>query len=150
QHGDYSTSYPTGTLFELPEKIDAHLARARYLGINMFVDRLGHDPSVSFVAQKLTLGPIDRLKTDPLSPVPEKATFENNIKRTIAGYGAYGMEQRAILLYMDAGLPVGTGFDARKPKEFAKAITTVCQELADYPAFTGWSWAANWWIGKLG
>lgn len=152
QHGDYSTSYPTGTMFDLPEKIQAHLERSKYFGVNMFVDRLGHGGSgvLGVLSQKLRLGPVERLKKDPLSPVPDKAIFENHVKRAIAGYGAYGMEQRAILLYMDAGLPVGTGFDARKPEEYAKAIAAVNGELADYPAFRGWSWAANWWIGQHG
>ena len=45
-----------------------------------------------------------------LEAAQEKAEFENRILQTIAAYGAEGIEQQAILLYMDAGLPIGTGF----------------------------------------
>ena len=33
----------------------------------------------------------------------------------VFGYGAFGIEEQGILLMMDAGLPVGTLFDSRKP-----------------------------------
>jgi outer membrane protein assembly factor BamB len=153
QHGDYHTSYPDGNYFNVPEKVAAHLARSRKLGINMFVDRLGHGYAGVLHLVNQTLSPtplIERVRKDPLAVAPEKAVVEGPIRQTIAGYGAHGMEQRAILLSMDAGLPVGTGFDGRKPEQFAEAITNVTAGLASYPAFRGWSWAANWWPGRLG
>ncbi len=152
QHGDYHDSIPKGGLFEFPERLAAHLARSRKLGVNLFVDRLGSPVgSLSSFGQTLTPdGLIARIKPDPRSPAPEKATFEGPLWQSVAAYGAFGIEEQGILLNMDAGLPVGTGFDPRRPQQFAEAITTVTAGLDGYPAFRGWSWAANWWIGKLG
>ena len=89
-----------------------------------------------------------RLQADPIAVAPEKAEFESRVLQTVAGYGATGIEQQAILLYMDAGLPVGTGIDKRTAEEMARDIQLVTKHFADYPAFRGWSWAANWWIEK--
>ena len=151
QHGDYHDPFPKAAPFDAPEAVAAHLARSRKLGVNLFVDRLGSPGTLAAVGQTLTPpGLAERAKADPRSPAPEKATFEGPIRRTVGAYGSFGIEEQAILLYMDAGLPLGTGFDARKPEQFADAITKVTTGLDGYPAFRGWSWAANWWIGKLG
>jgi outer membrane protein assembly factor BamB len=152
QHGDYHDSIPKGGLFDLPERLEDHLARSRKLGVNLFVDRLGSPVGLlnSFGQTLAPEGLADRIKTDPRSPAPEKAVFEGPLWRSVAAYGAFGIEEQGILLNMDAGLPVGTGFDARKPEQFEQAIAKVTAGLDGYPAFRGWSWAANWWIGKLG
>ena len=151
QHGDFHDAFPKAEFFDAPEAVATHLARLRKLGVNLFVDRLGTPGTPAAVGQTLTPpGLAERAKADPRSPAPEKATFEGPIRRTVAAYGSFGIEEQAILLYMDAGLPVGTGFDARKPEQFADAITKVTTDLDGYPAFRGWSWAANWWIGKRG
>ena len=84
-----------------------------------------------------------RLAADPIAVAPEKAEFENRVTQTIGAYGSIGIEQRAILMYMDAGLPVGTLFDKRPPEEMARDLQTVTKQLANYPAFRGWSWAAS-------
>ena len=153
QHGDYSSGFPPSPRFiDIPETTADHVIRSRKLGLNLFVDRLGHPTSglgsLSEVAKDEAL--IERLKADPLSVASEKATFEGSVRRTIAGYGAHGIEEQAILLYMDAGLPVGTGFDSRKPEQMEKDIQTASKQLQPYPAFRGWSWAANWWLEKHG
>jgi outer membrane protein assembly factor BamB len=153
QHGDYRAGFPTGTVFDAPEKIAAHLEAARKLGLNMFVDRLGHGGAGVQDLLDRTLTADDwaaRFRGDPSGAAPEKAAFEGLVKQSIAAYGASGIEEQAILLSMDAGLPAGTGFDPRKPEQFADSITKVTTSLSSYPAFRGWSWAANWWIGKLG
>jgi hypothetical protein len=151
QHGDYAPQFPTGTVFDAPEKVAAHLARARALGVNMFVDRLGFGPSGDAVGHTLTVDALaTRLLHDDAAVAPEKAVLETAFAGSVAGDGAYGIELRAILLGMDAGLPVGTGFDKRTPQQLASAITRVTTSLSGYPAFRGWSWAANWWVGKLG
>jgi outer membrane protein assembly factor BamB len=65
----------------------------------------------------------------------------------MAGYGANGISQMAILMYMDAGLPLGgPGFDNRKPDQLLKDITTTTEALKGFPAFRGWTWASNWWV----
>ncbi|WP_020473606.1 outer membrane protein assembly factor BamB family protein [Zavarzinella formosa] len=152
QHGDYHDPFPKTGLLDSPEAISAHLERSRRLGVNLFVDRLGSPIGpLGAIKQTLTLeGLAERAKTDPRSPAPEKAVFEGPVRRSVAAYGAFGIEEQAVLLNMDAGLPVGTSFDPRKPEQFAEAITTVTRGLDGYPAFRGWSWAANWWIGQLG
>ena len=93
---------------------------------------------------------LDRLKADPLAVAPEKARFESPVRRTLAGYGANGIEAQEILLYMDAGLPLGTPFDTRSPAQMEKDLRTAALGLDPYPAFRGWSWASNWWLNHVG
>ena len=158
QHGDYSAAFNGAVLlWDAPDRVAEHLARSRKLGINLFVDRLGHGASVfdhlfptggngAVMLAELQ----QRLQADPLSPAPESLRLETPWMQLMAGYGALGIEEQGILLYMDAGLPVGTGFDQRKPEQFAEAIAKVTTAMNGYPAFRGWSWAANWWLGQLG
>ncbi|MDB5340980.1 MAG: hypothetical protein JWN70_6599 [Planctomycetaceae bacterium] len=152
RHGDYSAAYPSSvTFYNAPERVAQHLDLTGKMRENLLVDRLGHPGSGVLGEIPNTLREADvqaRLQADPIAVAPEKAEFEGRIKQTIAGYGAHGIEQRAILLYMDAGLPVGTGFDKRTAAEYSRDIQSVTKSLADYPAFRGWSWAANWWIEK--
>ena len=139
--------------FDAPEQVDRHVTASQRLGENLYVDRLGHGGSGGLGELPSTLRNADlmaRLSSDPLAVAPEKAEFENRILQTIAAYGAAGIEQQAILLYMDAGLPIGTGFDKRSPAEMQRDIQNVTRQLRDYPAFRGWSWAANWWIDARG
>jgi outer membrane protein assembly factor BamB len=152
QHGDYHDAFPKGGPLDTPEHVAAHLTHSRKLKINLFVDRLGSPIGpLGAVGQTLTPpGLLERAKSDPRSPAPEKAVFEGPLRQSVAAYGAFGIEEQAVLLNMDAGLPVATGFDARKPEQFADAINRVTTGLDGYPAFRGWSWAANWWLGKLG
>lgn len=153
RHGDYTMAFPAVTYFNAPERITQHVELTRRLGENLMVDRLGHGGSGGLGEVSNTLRDSDlqaRLQADPIAVAPEKAEFENRILQTVAGYGAAGIEQQSILLYMDAGLPVGTGFDKRSPQEYSRDIQLVTKQLADYPAFRGWSWAANWWIEKRG
>jgi len=161
QHGDYTIGFPAGprpaglnlpTLPDLSDTVADHLSRSRRLGLNLFVDRMG-----SPVGGLGELGTtpndaalVERLKADPIAVAPEKAMFEGPVRRTLAGYGAFGIEEQGILLMMDAGLPVGTLFDSRKPEQMDKDLTTATRGMAPYPAFRGWSWAANWWLEKHG
>jgi WD40 repeat protein len=153
RHGDYTAAYPPATYFDVPEQVARHVAMTRKLGENLMVDRLGSGGAGGLGELPTTLRDPElsgRLQADPIAVAPEKAEFENRILQTIAGYGGAGIEQRAILLYMDAGLPIGTGFDKRPPAEMERDVQNVTKRLADYPAFGGWSWAANWWIEKRG
>jgi WD40 repeat protein len=161
QHGDYSLGFPAGPrpfglnvprLIDTPDTIADHITRSRKLGLNLFVDRLGNSSSglglLSEIAKDDVL--LERLKADPLAVSPEKALFEGSARRAIASYGAYGIEEQGILLYMDAGLPVGTLFDSRKPEQMDKDLQQASKQLLPYPAMRGWSWAANWWLEKHG
>ncbi len=113
QHGDYSLGFPAGprpagmnqpTLADLADTVADHLSRSRRLGLNLFVDRLGNPSGglgeLSSTPHDQSL--VDQLKADPLAIAPEKAIFEGPVRRTLAGYGAFGIEEQAILLYMDA------------------------------------------------
>lgn len=155
QHGDYALGFPPGPrprgqlpqLIDLPETVADHLARSRRLRLNLFVDRLGNiGNGVGEVARDDAL--IQRLKADPLAVAPEKAMFEGSVRRTIAGYGAFGIEEQTIFLNMDAGLPIGTLWDNRKPERMDADLKLAAAALKPYPAHRGWSWAANWWLEK--
>lgn len=151
RHGDYTLAYPTTSFFDAPEQIARHVASTQRLGENLLVDRLGHNSGLGELASTLRDPDlIARLTNDPIAVAPVKAEFENRILQTIAAYGTVGIEQQAILLYMDAGLPLGTGFDKRSSSELARDVQSVTSRLSDYPAFRGWSWAANWWIEARG
>ncbi|ADD44459.1 hypothetical protein [Stackebrandtia nassauensis] len=161
RHGDYKDSLPVDrrvkgfakpSIFaDLPDDIDTHLVRSRKLGINLLIDRLGKGSFLPrftpIIADKATH---DRLVRNPSGVSPGKVEFEDALWRAIAGYGAYGIEEQSILLTMDAGLPLGTFGDTRTPAEMLLDIEDVVNKLRDYPAFRGWSWAANWWLIKLG
>lgn len=161
QHGDYTLGFPAGprpaglnlpTLSDLADTVADHLFRSRQLGLNLFVDRMG-SPAGGLGELSSTpndAGLVERLKGDPLAVAPEKALFEGPVRRTLGGYGAHGIEEQGILLMMDAGLPVGTLFDSRPPEQMEKDLATATRQMSPYPAFRGWSWAANWWLEKHG
>ncbi len=103
------------------------------------------------VTTSLTAPAVDgRLRADPAAAAPEKATFESVPSRTIGAEGAFGIEERGILLTMDTQLPLWAPDDAKTRDSIAAALHDVTTGLASYPAFRGWSWAANWWIRKTG
>jgi outer membrane protein assembly factor BamB len=152
QYGDYQPGFPQAKFPEQPEAVADHLARSRALGLNLFADRLGHPSSGlnDLLATATDPALAARLTADPLGVAPEKAVFEGPVRRTVAGYGAHGIEEHGILLYMDAGLPLGTLFDRRTPEQMDRDLTRATEALKPYPAFRGWSWAANWWYEKEG
>jgi len=160
QHGDYTLGFPTGPRpvgmnlpqwADLPDAIADHVSRSRTLGLNLFVDRVGQGAGLGGLSQEAQDPEIvARLTADPTAVAPEKAQFEGPLPRTLAGYGAWDIEEQGILLYMDAGLPLGTLFDSRKPEQMEKDLETATRKMLSYPAFRGWSWAANWWLEKHG
>jgi len=159
QHGDYSSSMEnyrwSDEPIHTPEYLSNILERANYLGINMYMDRLGHNiPGLllSFDrARHLDLPLADikyRLENDNNSIPLEKLLIDLPVQQYIGGYSSQGIEGVAILLNMDAGLPYGTSFDHRTDEQYDYAITTVTNAMKQYPGFRGWNWAANWWIEK--
>src|SRR3954447_18141532 len=86
------------------------------------------------------------LAKDPDAASPAKFEPPILLGPTLSGYSAAGVKQMAILMANDAGLPLGTGFDPRKPDELTATIRRTTQALEGYPAFRGWSWASNWWV----
>lgn len=157
QHGDYTAAFTVGSPWEAPEAIRAYLDRSLLLGTNLYVDRLGHGAGAMpyLFANNVTGAPLMRdvrkmLAAQPTVAAEAKADFEPSLRQMIAAYGACGIEQQAILLYMDAGLPLGTGYDKRTPEQMTADLKRVSEALKPYPAFRGWSWAANWWIAPRG
>ncbi len=158
QHGDYDNLFPVAGVWDTPEKAEGHVARSHTIGTDLFVDRVGafgghgrgHLMYWQGDAEDRLRKLQARLEKDPLSPAPEKARIETPFQRTLSGYSAHGISQMGIVMIMDAGLPIGTDFDKRTPEQFASDITTATRILQPYPAFRGWSWVANWWVGKLG
>src|SRR5439155_5415405 len=117
--------FPLPRFPALPETVADHLDRSRKLGLNLFADRLGHPASGlnELLATATDPALVARLTADPVAVAPEKATFEGPVRRTIAGYGAHDIAEHPILLYMDAGLPLGTQFDRRTPTQMDADLT---------------------------
>ncbi|MEU1378078.1 PQQ-binding-like beta-propeller repeat protein [Streptomyces triculaminicus] len=169
QHGDiYALSYPADPrrpvidqvitdlprFADVPDTTAAHLARARKLGLNLFVDRLGGpDWPARFVPTPADPEMVARLTADRAAVAPQKAVFEDPTRRAVAGYGAHGMRQQAILIANDASLPLlgpAGNFEPRDLEKLTADLQSVTRLLLPYAGFRGWSWAANWWLAKLG
>jgi outer membrane protein assembly factor BamB len=150
-YADYTQTFPPADVWDAPDRAAAHAARLRKLGVNLLVDRLGYGPYLETLewdrGSKAELDALaKRLAARPGAVAPGKAAMAAPLLQTQAAYSAAGIEQMAILMSMDAGLPLGTGFDRRTPQEFERDITRVTRALSPYPSFRGWSWAANWWV----
>lgn len=152
QYGDYGPIYPWANVWEAADIVAGHVERTARLGMNMVVDRLG-DPTQlgALEADPATRAELEEVRKhlagDPLAPAPQRYAAVSALRQTLSGYSAAGIEQTAILMMNDAGLPLGgPGFDPRKPPQLIEALTRVTKDLKPYPAFRGWSWASNWWI----
>ena len=152
QYGDYGTVYPSQhSPWNEPDVVAAHLERTRRLGLNLMVDRLGWDmycndlwwqnpgrPELDALAK--------RLSADAAGLPPQKAKLLSPLQQILAGYSACGIHEMAILMMNDAGLPLGTGFDKRKPEQITGMLKKVMGGVREYPSFRGWSWSSNWWV----
>ncbi|HEX4000757.1 MAG TPA: hypothetical protein VHX65_19570 [Pirellulales bacterium] len=148
QYGDYAPTYPEANPWDAPNLVAATVERNRRLGFNLMVDRLGGQLDA-------VVGKGERAKIEAESqalaaekdgvPAAKLLSLPAAVQ-TVAAYGASGMQQMAILMNNDAGLPLGTGFDGRKAPQLLDDLTTVTRAMKDFPAFRGWSWASNWWV----
>lgn len=150
QYGDYGAVYPTANSWEAPDLVAAHVSRMAKIGMNLAVDRLG-DPNQLGALEADSRAELEEIRKhlagDALAPAPERYQPVSTLRQTLSGYSAAGVEQMAILMMNDAGLPLGgPGFDPRKPPQLLDAITRVTETLKPYPSFRGWSWASNWWV----
>ncbi|MEX1017574.1 MAG: PQQ-binding-like beta-propeller repeat protein [Phycisphaeraceae bacterium] len=151
QFGDYGPTYPTHVdRWSAPDVVAHHLDRTGRLGVNLTVDRLGshlqtpalgwsHSPQSTLPELSATL------ERDAVGTNPLKLAIDSPLKQIMGGYSSRGVHQMAIPLYMDAGLPLGSGYDGRETEQITAAIEQVTRELDRYPAFRGWVWSANWW-----
>ncbi len=152
EYGDYGDILPTGDFWTAPTATENGLARKQKLGLNFIVDRLG-SPLVAGhfdwtpADQKNLFAPlVKRLTDDPLAIPPEKSHVAPPLFQAMAATGAFGIHEMSILLTNDAGLPLGTGYDTRKPDDMVAAVKKITTALVPYPAFRGWIWASNWWV----
>jgi outer membrane protein assembly factor BamB len=148
QYGDYASFYPSANFWDAPDLTAAQAARTAKLGMNLVVERLGTQASAlewsAAQRQEIELL-VARLRADPRGTAPEKALTASPLLQTLAAYGSLGIEEMAILMGNDAGLPLGSGFDPRQPAQLTDTIKQVTKSLRDYSSFRGWTWAANWW-----
>lgn len=156
QHGDYNQLYPCTDIWDAPDLTVAHAARTAKLGFNLMVDRIGwmaqleniEGPRLAWDGR--TKDELDalarRLQAAPDAVAPQRASLVPPLPLTQMAYSAAGIEQMASLGSMDAGLPLGSPYDQRKPDEFVRDLTRVTEALKPYPSFRGWMWAANWWV----
>jgi len=152
QYGDYGQLFPLqASPWSAPDVVAAHLERTRKLGLNLMVDRLGWEPYGNELWWQNPGRPelealSKRLTADAAGVPPEKAKLLAPLQQILAGYGAYGIHEMAILMMNDAGLPLGTGYDKRKPEQILDILKKVMGGVRSYPSFRGWSWSSNWWI----
>ena len=156
QYGDYGPIYPNVSAWEAPEMAMGYAAEKQQLGMNMIVDRLGEPGQLS--ALSLNVGAdqtlqeqLKRLSDDPLAVAPEKMMMASSLLQAMGYFSAYGIEQMAILMMNDAGLPLGTQYqERRQPEQLTTDLTKVTNALLPFSAFRGWSWASNWWVIEAG
>lgn len=150
QYGDYGITFPVSNVWDFAEATEAHLERCNRLGLNSFVDRANYGFPLDFAndanGRPLLRALQERLAKDPLGTAPEKAEFGFAHAATLGGYSAAGLKESCILVNMDGGLPLGTGFDARKPEQFTENIRRYTEALKPFRSFYGWAWVANWWV----
>ncbi|MEI6520309.1 MAG: WD40 repeat domain-containing protein [bacterium] len=154
QFGDYGATYPQVAIpngyWEGPDEVAAHLKQTSKMGINMLVDRIGSPLQIPDLTGDHRIRGIGeniakKLDADPLSTAPDKARLDAALLQTMAGYSSLGITEMAEPLGMDAGLPLNTGYDARKPEDMCKNITITTQALKSFSSFRGWVLSMNWW-----
>ena len=150
-YGDYRQTYPQVGAWDAPDVATASFRRTERLGFNVMVDRLGHPLEMgdfSLAAPRAEVAEFMKtLEADPQAVSPQKLVTAPSLLQAMGGYSAYGIREMAILMGMDAGLPLGgPGFDSRTPEQDLKDITATTEALKGYPAFRGWIWASNWWV----
>ena len=148
-YGDYGETFPQASAWDAPDLASACCERTARLGFNLMVDRLGHPLEMGAFSLARSQADVESfvkaLEADPQAVAPAKLATLPTLQQILTGYGTRGISQMGILMGNDAGLPLGSGFDNRKPEQILKDLTTTTLALKDYPAFRGWSWSSNWW-----
>lgn len=159
QYGDYGLLFPDSddikpeTVYKAPDSIRQYIEHMHKLGFNLLVDRLGHPLDAQAFSwdnrmRYLTDDLVTRQRADTLGTAPDRASLQPPLFQIMGLYGGIGVDEMAILMGNDAGLPIGDpGFDGRKTvQDVLKDEDRVTEALVPFPAFRGWSWSSNWWI----
>ena len=162
-YGDYGTNYINGNLTQERDLVANHAVELQKVGINTIIDRHGANVNIfpfmnwpggqSTDGQDLINSVQSRLSGDATATDPAKANPEVPLGQTLAAYSAGNTESMAILMGMDAPVPLGLGvaFDSRPlgdpntPGTFEGDLTRVTNFLLPYATFRGWSWGNEWW-----
>jgi len=160
RYGDYGMILPVAPpLHVLADTISDFVARSEKIGIDFFSDRLGNTlnwRSVEWGGNASREQLAERLKADPIAIAPEAVNIDPPVRQILGAMTAMGWRYMPVPTYMDDGLPIGLDWAGRgtpgpaADKLIADRVTFVTQAIKDFPAFTGWSWAANWWVIHLG
>lgn len=154
-YADFGNTYAsTASSFgNLADAVELQLRWLNRMGFDFVYDRWG---SSDYPAQveipdwmsRTTKALADRFGgVDGLSPA--KMALAPFHEQLVAGEGANGVVRMLGLLTMDAGLPLGTGFDKRTPEEMDRALRELTERFGKYPAFRGWSWGSLWWLYSM-
>ncbi|WP_320779244.1 hypothetical protein [Streptomyces sp. CRN 30] len=137
---------------DLPDTVADHVTRAGRIGLNLFVDRLGLLWPARFTDTAADSTVVDRLKRSRTAVHWDKAIFEDPARRTVAAYGAHGMEEQAVLYANDTYLPLGRpgNNESRTQPKLDHDLLSATGSLHTYAAFRGWTWGANWWVTTIG
>ena len=154
-YGDYTPAlYVDGLLSQERDLVADNAVVLQKTGVNMVVDRLGaYGVSGLFTwpsgqgtdGQDMINTVQSRLSGDPTATDPAKAAPETPPGQTMASYSAGNTEMMCGLMYMDSGLPYGTGSGGQSLAQYQASIETGTNDLLPYAAFRGWTWASEWW-----
>jgi len=151
-YSDFDNTYARtpDSLYNLPDAVALQLRYLDRIGWNWVYDRWGGQfyPDNVAIPEWQTKAMTDLQKwfvTDAGVP-PEKTQVAAFADQLLAGESAAGIRRMIGLLNMDAGLPLGSGFDQRKPEEMDKTLTELASRFKPYPAFAGFSWGSLWWM----
>jgi len=147
-YGDYGSVYVTAPVAQERDLIANRVTWLDKTGINMTSERLTVAPWANTTdSQTEITNEVDRLTADAVAADPQKANPDPPLRQNVAAYSAGNTEQMSILLCNDADIPIdgSWSFDGRSIAQLQSDITSITNNLLDFPAFRGWCWAANWW-----
>ncbi len=157
EYGDYSGVFPARLgLWDLADGTRDASERLMKRGVSLSIQRHGVvlapfevDWNYATKNRALPWQPLsDQLASDASAAAPEKLALAPSVQQSMSWWSANGIQDMAVLLNNDAGMPIGTGFDKRTPEEMCDSIRRVNKAFLAYPAFRGWVWGANWFTFK--
>ncbi|MBL9137791.1 MAG: hypothetical protein JNK85_18120 [Verrucomicrobiales bacterium] len=151
-YADFGNTYASeaSSFANLADTVDLQLRWLNRMGFDWVYDRWGSSDYPSQVAVPDWMAETTKVLSDRFGGAdglsPSKLAVAPFHDQLVAGEGANGIVRMLGLLTMDAGLPLGTGFDKRTPEEMELALRELTERFGKYPAFRGWSWGSLWWL----